>query len=534
MPAAAGLAFLTAGHLSKRLIAQAKQTAERCWLGEVSAVVLQQSLRDAETAYKNFFASLKGTRKGPKLGPPRFKSRKDNRQSIRFTANARWSITDTGRLNLPKVGEVKVKWSRTLPTTPSSATVIKDAAGRYFASFVIDTALDTDHAAMPDTDRAVGIDLGLTHFAVLSDGTKIDSPRFLRRAEKKLKKAQRELFRKQKGSRNREKARLKVARAHAQVADARREFHHQLSTQLIRDNQAIGVENLAVNGLARTRLAKSVHDAGWSSFVDMLEYKAARYGCTLVQIGRFEPTSQTCSACGHQDGSKPLHLRTWTCPACGAVHDRDINAAINVKLAAGLAVTACGAQVRPGSVPAQRSEAGSHGFPPEPCAVKRHSNGREGRNPRGSLRGASQSASSMATRLAVFSPARCLISPSLAAARSRTPVVAVSALVSTAVTTTGFRPPAPPPVITRIVRRFAEGSGSSGSTWRPSAASTPCVRSTASSKANGRRRSISWTFFFKRLAVNSAPRRPSPPASAPRASTRSPSSSCISRPPLTR
>jgi putative transposase len=287
---------------------------ERCWLAEVSVVVLQQALRDAEAAYRNFFASLKGARKGPRAGVPRFKSRKDNRQSIRFTANARWSITGSGRLNLPKIGAVKVKWSRTLPAQPSSVTVIKDAAGRYFASFVIDTDPADDAHRMPDSVQTVGIDLGLTHFAVLSDGRVIDSPRFLRRAEKKLKKVQRELSRKQKGSKNREKARLKVARAHAQVADARREFHHQLSTRLIRENQAIGVEDLAVKGPARTRLAKSVHDAGWAQFVAMLEYKAVRYGRTLVKIGRFEPTSQTCSACGVKDGPKPLHIRDVDLP----------------------------------------------------------------------------------------------------------------------------------------------------------------------------------------------------------------------------
>ncbi|WP_326666576.1 RNA-guided endonuclease TnpB family protein [Streptomyces canus] len=361
--------FPKIGELSTRLITQAKQTVERSWLGEVSAVVLQQSLRDVETAYRNFFASLKGTRKGPRIGPPRFKSRKDARQSIRFTANARWHLTDSGRLNLPKVGPVKVKWSRTLPATPTSVTVIKDAAGRFFASFVIDTDPAADAARMPATDQTIGIDLGLTHFVVLSDGTKIDSPRFLRRAEKKLKKAQREMSRKQKGSRNREKARLKVARAHAQATDARRQFHHQLSTRLIRENQAIGVEDLAVKGLARTKLAKSVHDAGWSQFVHMLEYKAARYGRTLVKISRFTPTSQVCSQCGVKDGPKPLHIRTWTCAACGAIHDRDHNAAKNVKTAAGLAVTACGAQVRPGLLPAQRDETGSHGFPSEPRAA---------------------------------------------------------------------------------------------------------------------------------------------------------------------
>ncbi|MEU6523578.1 RNA-guided endonuclease TnpB family protein [Streptomyces sp. NPDC046924] len=366
---AAGRPFLTAAVLSRTLITEAKKTWERSWLGEVSAVVLQQALRDAEAAYRNFFASRKGKRKGPKLGAPRFKSRKDPRQSIRFTANARWSITPTGRLNLPKIGEVRVRWSRALPCVPSSITVVKDAAGRYFASFVVDTDPAVDAERMPDTDASTGIDLGLTHFAVLSDGTKIDSPRFLRRAEKKLKKAQRELSRKQKGSKNRNKARRKVARAHARVADARREFHHQLSTKLIRENQAVAVEDLAVKALARTRLAKSIHDAGWSQFVHLLAYKAQRYGRTFVQIGRFEPTSQVCSTCGTPGGPKPLGVREWTCTGCGTVHDRDHNAAKNVKQAAGLAVTACRAPVGPEPVLARREETGSHGSPPDARAA---------------------------------------------------------------------------------------------------------------------------------------------------------------------
>jgi putative transposase len=206
----------------------------------------------------------------------------------------------------------------------------------------------------------IGIDLGLEHFAVLSDGTKIASPRFLRRAENKLRRAQRVLSRKETGSRNRDRARVKVARAHAEVADARRDFCHQLSTALIRDNQAVAVEDLAVSGMARTRLAKSVHDAGWTGFVAMLEYKARLYGREFHKIGRFEPTSQTCSACGVKDGPKPLHVRHWQCGACGAQLDRDINAAVNVAKAAGLAVTACGAQVRPGFALAQRGEAGTH------------------------------------------------------------------------------------------------------------------------------------------------------------------------------
>ncbi|MFG2923415.1 RNA-guided endonuclease InsQ/TnpB family protein [Streptomyces sp. NPDC048305] len=352
-----GAPFPKTGDLSKQLITAAKNTPERAWLGEVSAVVLQQSLRDLDAAYRNFFDGLKGKR--PRMGAPRYKSRKDTRQSVRFTANARWSITPGQKLRLPKIGDLKVKWSRSLPSVPSTVTVVKDSAGRYFASFVVETGPEE---VLPETTPEVGIDLGLGHFAVLSDGTKVDSPRFLRRAEKRLKKAQRALARKEKGSSNRNKARIKVARAHARVADARREFH-QLSTKLIRENQAVAVEDLAVKGLARTRLAKSVHDAGWSAFVTMLEYKAARYGRTFIRIGRFEPTSQACSQCGVKDGPKPLHVRVWTCGACGAVLDRDVNAAVNVAKAAGLAVSACRAQVRPERVPAPRSKAGTHPTP---------------------------------------------------------------------------------------------------------------------------------------------------------------------------
>jgi putative transposase len=319
---AAGLPYLTDGELSARLTA-AKATQERAWLSEVSAVVLQQALADLNAAYRNFFASIKGIRKGPKVRPPRFRSRKDRRQAIRFTANARFQITPGGKLRLPKIGDVSVRWSRTLPSAPSSVTVTKDASGRYHASFVV----ETEPAPLPATQPVIGIDLGLTHFAVLSDGQKITSPQFLRRAETKLKRRQRDLSRKQDGSQNRDKARIKLARAYARVADARREFCHQLSTTLIRENQAVAVEDLAVKGLARTRLAKSVHDARWSAFVHMLEYKARRYGREFRRIGRFEPTSQVCSACGVKDGPKPLHVRAWQCRGCGVWLDRDVNAA---------------------------------------------------------------------------------------------------------------------------------------------------------------------------------------------------------------
>ncbi|MEV4077453.1 RNA-guided endonuclease InsQ/TnpB family protein [Nonomuraea fuscirosea] len=338
-----GLPYISDGDLSKQVITRAKKTPERAWLGEVSAVVLQQALADLNIAYRNFFASITGKRKGLKLAPPRFRSKRDRRQAIRFTRNARFTVTAGGRLRLPKIGDVPVRWSRSLPAEPSSVTVIKDSAGRYFASFVVETGDEP----LPETVAEVGIDLGLTHFAVLSDGRKIDNPRFLRRAERRLKKAQQALSRKAKGSANRKKAVVKVARAHAQVADARRDFAHKLSTQIIRDNQAVMVEDLAVKGLARTKLAKSVHDAGWGQFTAMLAYKAARYGRTLVRIDRWFPSSKLCSACGSVTESMPLNARSWTCP-CGAAHDRDVNAAINI-LAAGRAerLNACGGTVRP-------------------------------------------------------------------------------------------------------------------------------------------------------------------------------------------
>ena len=340
---AAGLPYISDGELSKRVITEAKKTPQRSWLGEVSAVVLQQALADLNTAYRNFFASLSGKRKGPKAAPPRFRSRKDNRQAIRFTRNARFQVTAGGKLRLPKIGDVKVRWSRRLPSEPSSVTVIKDAAGRYFASFVVEAAGEP----LPQTAAEIGIDLGLTHFAVLSDGRKIGNRRFLRRAERRLRKAQQALSRKAKGSNNRAKAVVKVARAHARVADARRDFAHQLSTRIVRENQAVMVEDLAVKGLARTRLAKSVHDAGWGQFTQMLTYKAARHGRTLVKVDRWFPSSKLCSACGAVAESMPLNVRSWACP-CGAVHDRDVNAAKNI-LAAGRAerLNACGGTVRP-------------------------------------------------------------------------------------------------------------------------------------------------------------------------------------------
>ncbi|GED89956.1 hypothetical protein TNCT6_70410 [Streptomyces sp. 6-11-2] len=258
---AAGLPYVKSADLSRLRITQAKRTEDRAWFADVSAVVLQQSLRDLDTAYKHFFDSIKGKRRGRAVGPPRYKSKKDTRQSIRVNTNA-FCLQENGTVYVAKVGRLKVKWSRRLPAAPTSLTVTKDSSGRYFLSFVVDTEPDI----LPSLETDAGIDLGLSAFAVLSDGSKIDSPRFLRRAEKKLRRLQRDLSRKAKGSKNRAEARIKVARQHAKVADRRRDWHHKTSTQIIRDDQAVYVEDLAVSGLGHTqphrRGPHSVGEAG--------------------------------------------------------------------------------------------------------------------------------------------------------------------------------------------------------------------------------------------------------------------------------
>ncbi|MER7537439.1 transposase [Streptomyces sp. NPDC097704] len=327
-----GLPRLSAARLSKRFISEAKNTPERSWLGKVSAVVLQQSLRDLETAYANFFASKNGTRKGPKMGPPKFK-KKASRQSVRFTTNARFKITHDGRLRLPKVGDVEVRWSRELPSAPSSVTVIKDASGRYFASFVV----EAEGKSLPELDldeTETGIDLGLSTYAVLR-GRKISSPKFFRRQEKKLKRAQRKLSRARKGSNNRHKAKLAVAKIHARIADQRRDFIEQESTRITRESQAVYLEDLNVKGMGsrRGKRAKSVHDQSLSRFARTLEAKCARYGRGFAKVSRWFPSTQMCSSCASIEGPKGragLHVRRWTC-SCGATHDRDENAELNIR-----------------------------------------------------------------------------------------------------------------------------------------------------------------------------------------------------------
>lgn len=316
--------------LAKLCITQAKQSPQRSWLSNSSNVVLQQSVRDLDLAYRNWWASLKGKRKGPKVQAPRFKKRR-GAQSIRFMSH----VFRTGErsLTLCKIGPVPIEWSRSLPSEPSSVTIIRDASGRYFASFVV----KVKPIPLPANGKAVGIDLGLASFAVTSDGEKIAPPKFLRSALKRLRRLQRNLKHKQKGSNRLAAARRKVAAVYASIADKRLDFLHQLSTRIIRENQTVVLEDLNVSGMVKNKkLARSIADAGWQQFRVLLESKAEQYGRQVVVINRWLPTSQVCSACGHHDGKKELSIRKWQCPRCGTVHDRDINAALNI-LAAGLA-----------------------------------------------------------------------------------------------------------------------------------------------------------------------------------------------------
>ena len=334
----AGRPFISDGEVLRLVTTLAKRTPERAWLAEVSAVVLQQSVADLHRAYHLYFRALAEAKAERAKGNPKAKLRV---RKPRFK-----SILTNGRLSLPKVGEVAVRWSRPLPAPPSSVTVTLDRSGRYHASFVVEVARNP----LPAVEHEVAVDLGLHVLATLSDGTTVANPRWLRQAERTLRRAQRSLSRRRLGSTNWHKARRKVARLHAHVVDARRDLHHQLSTRLIRENQAVYLEDLDVAALGRSTLAKSLADAGWGQFTAMLAYKADLYGRTVVRIDRWYPSSQQCSACGAKTGPTGragLKVRTWTCSACAAAHDRDVNAARNI-LAAGRAVTACGGNVRPG------------------------------------------------------------------------------------------------------------------------------------------------------------------------------------------
>ncbi len=231
------------------------------------------------------------------------------------------------KIELTKVGKIKIVWSRPLPSKPTSATMIKDASNRYFVSFVVETNAEP----LEPNGQSVGIDLGITTFATLSNGEKINAPKPLKKNLKKLKKFQRSLSRCQKGSKRRGKPRLKVAKLHAKIKDIREDFLHKLSTRMTRENQTIILEDLKVSGMIKNRkLSRAISDLGWRTFRTMLEYKCNKYGREFQVINRWEPTSQCCSNCGFKGGKKELNVREWTCLNCGIVHDRDVNAAINI------------------------------------------------------------------------------------------------------------------------------------------------------------------------------------------------------------
>jgi putative transposase len=312
-----------------------KRDPETAWLAEPSKGPLQATLRDLQAAYVSFWQK--------RAKYPRFKSKRKSRAVATFYRNCfTWR---GGQITLAKQSQpLDIHWSRPLPegAEPSQVTVSRDAANRWFVSIL---AQDTVMDAAPTTST-VGIDAGITSLVTLSTGEKVVNPRHEQRDRKKLRRAQQALSRKQKGSANRAKARLRVARVHARIADRRRDVLHKLSTRIIRENQTVIIEDLSVRNMVRNHsLSRAISDASWSELRRQLEYKAAWYGREVIAIDRWYPSSKTCSACGVIVEKFPLDVREWTC-RCGATHDRDVNAA-KVILAAGLAVSACGDGVRP-------------------------------------------------------------------------------------------------------------------------------------------------------------------------------------------
>jgi putative transposase len=323
-----------------------KASQDHGWLNEVSSVPLQQAIRHQQAAFASFFAG--------RASYPRYKSR-TGRQSAEYTRSG-FRYRD-GQLFLAKTGTPLAyawSWPDVDPASldPTTVTVSRDPCGRWYVSFAVDVLAP---APLPAAGAVVGVDLGIKDFAVTSDGEKIPNPRRLARRERSLARYQRRLARCQKRSANRAKAKAKVARAHRKVRASRADFLHRASARLVRDHDVIVIEDLNVSGMVRNRpLAKAISDCGWGEFRRQLEYKAARAGRQLIVIDRFYPSSKTCSACGHLLAELSLSTRAWQCPSCGTRHDRDVNAAKNI-LAAGLAVSACGADVRHPGTPRVRS-----------------------------------------------------------------------------------------------------------------------------------------------------------------------------------
>ncbi len=315
--------------VDKQVITQAKKTPDRAWLSEVSNIILQQSFRDLQTAWNNYFSSIKGKRKGKRVGKPKFK-KKQSRQAIKFRRGG--FKVHSQSVKLAKIGHVPMVVSRPLPSEPSSVTIIKDCSGRYFASFVVEVA----QPIPPPSDNSIGIDLGLTHFAILSSGEKIENPRLQKKMLKRIKKASRRLSKAKKDSNRRKKRKLKLAKLHAKVKDQRTDFLHKLTTRLVRENQTLAIEDLNVAGLVKNRkLSRAISDAGWAKFKTLLAAKCDKYGRDLIIVDRYYPSSQICSCCGESGGKKELDVREWTCLYCNTVHDRDICAAENLNKWAG-------------------------------------------------------------------------------------------------------------------------------------------------------------------------------------------------------
>ena len=308
--------------LSRRMTVL-KHTEGSEWLQEVSNVPLQQAVRNLDKAYNAFF------RKQNRF--PRFK-RKGNRQSATYNSSGFSTIGTTDptcpNIKLAKhAAPLNIRWSRPLPSTPKTLTVIREPDGRYYISFVVEVT----PKPLPKTKASVGIDLGLKDVYITSDDYHSGNPRHFRKTQDKLKRAQRVLSRRVKGSGRWHQQRRKVAALHRMVRDQRADFLHKASLNLVRKYDTICLEDLNIRGMVRTNLAKSISDAGWGQFVQMLKYKAEWYGKRVVKVDRWYPSSKTCSNCGHVVGKLPLSVRAWECPSCNTKHDRDVNAAINLR-----------------------------------------------------------------------------------------------------------------------------------------------------------------------------------------------------------
>jgi putative transposase len=313
--------------------------AEIQWLGETHSQVLQSVGLHLSRAFVNFFER--------RAKYPQFKN-KHRKQSIQYPQGVK--VVDGCKVFLPKLGHIKAAIHRDIVGTIKTVTVSKDPSGKYFASILCE-----NNDVQPEVNlhgKVLGIDVGLTDLAVTSDGAKFDNPEHLRKAQKNLARKQQHLSRKVKGSNTRNKARLLVAKAHERVANARKDYLHKLSTRLVNENQVIAVEDLHVKGMMKNhKLARAIGDAGWGSFTNMLKYKTARAGKGYIEVNRFFASSKTCSCCLHAQAHMPLDIRTWICDQCGTRHDRDINAAINIRneaqrmIAAGMVVTANGGAV---------------------------------------------------------------------------------------------------------------------------------------------------------------------------------------------